>query len=212
MQSFNIVSLHKRMFKILRKISLLALIAIINFSSCTYEKRVYRPGYHLVWNHTKKQSIKNTGGPDTLPLAQVAPDKYNSYGSPLATNGKNKTTAPEKENNIIEKLFSGTPDLNKFFSEKLHQRNVSPFQKKSFTRKLMRKTTKDDTGNKSMLKTGLIILGVGLMIILISLIAGSTTAQYWSEAQNGCMHVVLFLLGVLLVIIGVVFVCVGAFG
>jgi len=192
------------------KISALLIVLVLgNFSSCTFEKRVYRPGYQLVWHHDKRQEIKPASISDTLnqkgKMDASANNSSHPYTTPRVYNNKRKGISIEDNYSANgESALGKTQVLHKFLDEKMQAPEMRWLAKKTFSKKIMQRAETGGSKRNSTLNAGLTLIAVGLLVMLISIVAGKASSDYWSEASNGCLHVLFFLVALLVVLLGII--------
>src|ERR1700757_411522 len=106
------------------KISYLAIISLLIFSSCSIQKRNYTKGYFVEWktkrSNTKenKQTAKHEEKKkaDFISLFSLVPENKNSPENIIASASKNKKTKPVF---IPSKTFTNPCDTIAFHNEKV---------------------------------------------------------------------------------------------
>jgi hypothetical protein len=95
--------------------TLAILTAMILLASCTIEKRVYRPGYHIEWHHSKKSIAKTEkAGRTEKPDDRISKNKIDPLPNQLNTDAgnfasnTNEITLSKPVSNILKKKKKST--------------------------------------------------------------------------------------------------------
>jgi hypothetical protein len=184
--------------KSMKRLSFVTLVVVLTSTACTLQKRVFMPGYHVEW-HSTKQSIGKESLPTETDVEKDAQSSTNEQGQRNSTDyssmvDQTTTSDPLEQKITAEPQFSektlSTNDETKVITKPTSTRNA-----KKALNHLAKKTTKldsDDTedsggGGGGLRVIGWILIIVGLAILIFSSI----------------------LIGVLLMILGLIFVISG---
>ena len=85
---------------------ILLLFAIIGLASCSVEKRVYQPGYHVEWNHGASRDVAQDASQDVSQDASQAVSRKEKMGQLIQTVAPVRINSAKAENQLGQNIDS----------------------------------------------------------------------------------------------------------